>query len=37
MAIGNAERLARRGLCLPLHPTMTESQQDQVIAALQQA
>lgn len=29
-----ADRLAARGLCLPLYPTLSDSQQDRVIAAL---
>lgn len=35
--IAHAQRLARRGLCLPLHAAMTEAQQDRVIEALARA
>ncbi|HMB55780.1 MAG TPA: DegT/DnrJ/EryC1/StrS family aminotransferase [Arenimonas sp.] len=33
-ALPQAERLAWRGLCLPLHPTLSDSDQDRVIATL---
>src|SRR6478736_5418994 len=32
--LGNAEQLARRGLCLPLHTAMGDDDQDRVVAAL---
>jgi dTDP-4-amino-4,6-dideoxygalactose transaminase len=31
------ERVARRGLMLPLYPQMTEAEQDEVVAALTEA
>jgi UDP-2-acetamido-2-deoxy-ribo-hexuluronate aminotransferase len=36
-SLEQAERLARRGVCLPLHATLTDDEQDRVVAALMAA
>jgi dTDP-4-amino-4,6-dideoxygalactose transaminase len=36
-SLQNAEAIAERGMCLPLFPTLTHAEQDQVIAALRES